>query len=65
MTIPINQINQSKNLINSKNSPVEGIRILSDLTRKDIEKSYKIENTNNTEAYYSNRYGWTLRRILE
>ena len=65
MTIPINQINQSKNLINSENSPVEGIRILSDLTRKDIEKSYKIENTNNTEAYYSNRYGWTLRRILE
>ena len=65
MTIPINQINQSKNLINSGDSLAEGIRILSDLTRKDIEKSYKIENTNNTEAYYSNRYGWTLRRILE
>ena len=65
MTIPTNQINKSKNHVNSGDSLVEGIRILSDLTRKDIEKSYKIENTNNTEAYYSNRYGWTLRKILE
>ena len=65
MTNQINQINRSKNHINSVDSLAKGIRILSDLTRKDIEKSYKIENTNNTEAYYSNRYGWTLRRILE
>ena len=65
MTILVNQINKTKNQTKHKNSLVDGIRILSDLTRKDIEKSYKIENTNNTEAYYSNRYGWTLRRILE
>ena len=32
------------------------LKILSDLTKKDIEKIYK------TKAYYSQRYGWTLRR---
>ena len=33
------------------------LKILSDLTKKDIEKVYK------TQAYYSERYGWTLRRV--
>ena len=32
------------------------LKILSDLTKKDIEKVLK------TKAYYSQRYGWTLRR---
>jgi hypothetical protein len=32
------------------------LKILSDLTKKDIEKILK------TNAYYSQRYGWTLRR---
>ena len=32
------------------------LKILSDLTKKDIEKILK------TKAYYSQRYGWTLRR---
>jgi|TARA_R110000764_G_scaffold139885_1_gene227972 hypothetical protein len=34
------------------------LKILSDLTKKDIEKIYK------TKAYYSQRYGWTLRRTV-
>jgi hypothetical protein len=33
------------------------LKILSDLTKKDIEKMYE------TKAYYSKRYGWTLRRV--
>ena len=41
------------------------VRILSDFTRKDIEKSYNILDTQGTRAYYSNRYGWTLRRDTE
>ena len=32
------------------------------MTKKDIEKSYSLENITGTEAYYSNRYGWTLRK---
>jgi hypothetical protein len=32
------------------------LKILSDLTKKDIEKMLK------TEAHYTQRYGWTLRR---
>ena len=35
------------------------------MTRMDIEKSYNIDGTNGTEAYYSNRYGWTLRRTID
>ena len=32
------------------------LKILTDLSKKDIEKILK------TKAYYSQRYGWTLRR---
>ena len=42
---------------------VDSVRILSDITRKDIEKSYDLNNQG-TEAYYSNRYGWTLRKTI-
>tara|TARA_B100002003_G_C13815653_1_gene401813 strand:+ start:15 stop:206 length:192 start_codon:yes stop_codon:yes gene_type:complete len=35
-----------------------------ELARKDIEKSFNIENIHGAEAYYSNRYGWTLRKII-
>jgi len=48
-----------------KYSQTENIRLLFDVTRRDIEKSYNIENTHGTEAYYSNRYGWTLRRTID
>ena len=48
-----------------KTSEVDLIKVLSDFTRQDIEKSYNIESTNGTEAYYSNRYGWTLRKSIE
>ena len=38
--------------------------ILADMTRADMEKLYSV-NVGNTEAYFSDRYGWTLRRIKE
>ena len=37
-------------------------KILTEVTKKDIEKSYNVDSINGTEAHYSNRYGWTLRR---
>ena len=52
--------------LSTKEGPlVNTVRILSDITRKDIEKSYNILDTKGTIAYYSNRYGWTLRRDTE
>ena len=53
------------NLSFKEGSLTNTVRILSDITRKDIEKSYNISDTQGTRAYYSNRYGWTLRRATE
>ena len=53
------------NVLTKEGSLVNSVRILSDFTRKDIEKSYNILDTQGTRAYYSNRYGWTLRRDTE
>ena len=53
------------NLSTKEGSLVNTVRMLSDITRKDIEKSYNISDTQDTRAYYSNRYGWTLRRDTE
>ena len=66
MTTPASQNTRLDNrTTNKQNSLVDGIRILSDITRRDIEKSYNINETQGTEAYYSNRYGWTLRKTIE
>ena len=49
-----NELFQSNN--NSKTSI--------DIARKDIEQSININDCIDTEAYYSNRYGWTLRKVI-
>tara|TARA_X000000368_G_C22584430_1_gene516564 strand:+ start:156 stop:335 length:180 start_codon:yes stop_codon:yes gene_type:complete len=48
-----------------ENLKIDPVEILSEHTKKDIEKSYNLENVKGTEAYYSNRYGWTLRKSLD
>ena len=65
MTTSVDQRIQSEKPLNRKNSLVDSVKILSDITRRDIEKSYNINSADGTEAYYSNRYGWTLRRVVE
>ena len=65
MATPSNQTNIIENQTNSKNSMVDSVRILSDITRRDIEKSYNLDTIRGTEAYYSSRYGWTLRRTVD
>ena len=65
MTTPSNQTNIIKNQANSKDSMVDSVRILADITRRDIEKSYNLDTIRGTEAYYSSRYGWTLRRTVD
>ena len=52
-----------KNL-KEKDTSISRIKILSDIARKDDEKLYDLENIKGTQAYYSNRYGWSLRRNL-
>ena len=65
MTILAKRQMKPSNLSVKEGSLVNTVRILSDITRKDIEKSYNIIETQGTRAYYSNRYGWTLRRDIE
>ena len=64
MTTPASPNIQLDNQTNEKNSLGESVRILSEITRRDIEKSYNIDSIDGTEAYYSNRYGWTLKRTI-
>ena len=65
MTILTKRQTLSQNNANQKDSLVDSVRILSNITKKDIEKSYNINGIYDTEAYYSNRYGWTLRKTVD
>ena len=64
MTAPAKQNTRPENQINKEDTLVDTVRILSHITRRDIEKSYNNDSINGTEAYYSNRYGWTLKRVV-
>ena len=65
MTTPSNRLNTSEAKNKSDDSMVGSVKILSDITRRDIEKSYNLDTIRGTEAYYSSRYGWTLRKSID
>jgi len=65
MTTPSSQLKISGTRLKTNESMVDSVRILSDMTRRDIEKSYNLDTIRGTEAYYSGRYGWTLRRSID
>ena len=65
MTTPSSQMKISGTRLKTNESMVDSVRILSDMTRRDIEKSYNLDTIRGTEAYYSVRYGWTLRRSID
>ena len=65
MTTPSSQMKISGTRLKTNESMVGSVRILSDMTRRDIEKSYNLDTIRGTEAYYSGRYGWTLRRSID
>ena len=65
MATPTNQTSIIENKMDSNDSMVDSVKILSDITRRDIEKSYNLDTIRGTEAYYSSRYGWTLRRTVD
>ena len=52
---------------NYKNSKKEDFKedIISYTSKKEIKKSYDIEIGQGTEAYFSDRYGWTLRKSIK
>jgi len=45
-------------------SDLHKLNTTSDIDKLDIKKSINLTDTSSTEAYYSNRYGWTLRRTV-
>ena len=49
----------------AKSKEFNNTLIINEFTKKDIEKSYDLDNLKGTEAYYSNRYGWTLRKSID
>ncbi|PPR53020.1 MAG: hypothetical protein CFH11_00522 [Alphaproteobacteria bacterium MarineAlpha5_Bin1] len=65
MTTPSSQLKISGTRLKTSETMVDSVRILSDMTRRDIEKSYNLDTIRGTEAYYSGRYGWTLRRSID
>ena len=65
MTTTSNQTNISETLLKTEESMVDSVKILSNITKRDIEKSYNLDTIRGTEAYYSRRYGWTLRRSID
>ena len=65
MTAPSDRMNISETPLKTNDSMVDSVKILSDMTRRDIEKSYNLDTIRGTEAYYSSRYGWTLRRSID
>ena len=65
MTAPSSQMKVSRTRLENDESMMDSVKILSDMTRRDIEKSYNLDTIRGTEAYYSSRYGWTLRRSID
>ena len=65
MTTPSDRMNIRKTSLITNDSMMDSVKILSDMTRRDIEKSYNLDTIRGTEAYYSGRYGWTLRRTID
>ena len=63
MTPTKTQYRANKNTNNS-DTLIDTVRELANITRRDIERSYNIQNAPSTEAYYSDRYGWILRRTI-
>ena len=57
-------MNENKGKLTEKTEDFKE-NISSDITRKEIEKSYDIDLGEGTEAYFSDRYGWTLRKPIK
>lgn len=62
MAITSYQKKISEKRIKTSSSTIDSVNVLSEHTKRDIEKSYNLDTFKGMEAYFSNRYGWILRR---
>ena len=62
MIYTTNQKNIPKKKMKNDSSMFDSVKILPEFAKKDIEKSYNLDTIKGTEAYFSDRYGWILRK---
>ena len=62
------EINNNQNLLKNfkehENFLLDSIKVLSDLTQKDINRSYDMKNMKADDASNSNLYGWFFKRVI-
>ncbi len=49
--------------LDTKNSPIDTIKILSDITRRDLERSCNLDTVVEMTAHFSKKNGWTIRKV--
>ena len=59
-----NKQNQLGSSLERKQFLLNSIKLLSNLTQKDIERSYDIRNKQTNETYVSNQYDKFFRRVI-
>ncbi len=47
---------------NIKDSKIEEASIKKNIAKSSLQSSYELDLIEGAEAYYSERYGWTLRK---
>ena len=52
----------NKESLHKKEETIESQSIIKNTKKNSIEANYEIDLLDGTEVYYSERYGWTLRR---
>ena len=52
----------NKNVFDKKDETIESNSIIKNITKNSTESNFELDLLEGTEAYYSERYGWTLRR---
>ena len=50
--------------MSKKDKKIDKISIQKSIAKNNLESNYEIEEIEGAEAYYSERYGWTLRRPI-
>ena len=50
--------------LSKKDKKIDKTSVQKTLAKNSLESSYEIDQVEGAEAYYSERYGWTLRRPI-
>ena len=52
----------NKEVFDKKEETIESDSIIKNITKNSNETNFELNLLEGTEAYYSERYGWTLRK---